>query len=87
MISAPAFNHKKGNAAHSRVSEVDETTVKEMHNWKATPRDNALLKISNVAPIQDGCPTDVSTTEMKISQCALTILCYFLAAFPSLKVS
>ncbi len=49
MICAPAFNHKIGNAAHCGVSEVlfeilevDETTVKEMDNWKATPRDTVL---------------------------------------------
>ncbi len=63
----------------------------KMDNWKATPRDNALLKSSNGAPIQGGCPTDVNTTEIKkVSMWpvnGLTILCYFLAAFPSLKVS
>ncbi len=35
-----------------------------MDNWKATPLDNALLKISNGAPIQDGWPTDPITTEI-----------------------
>ncbi len=34
------------------------TAVKEMDKWKATPRDNVLLMISNGAPIQDGCPTE-----------------------------
>ncbi len=63
MICASTFNHKIGNAAHSGLSEVlvlheslqiEETTVKEMDNWKATPRDNVILKIPNGAPIQDG---------------------------------
>ncbi len=48
------------------------------------------LIIANGAPIQDDCPTDVSTKEIKTSPCGLTIgllFCYFLAAFPSLKVS
>ncbi len=40
------------------------TAVKEMDNWKATPRDNALLMICNGAPIPDGCPTDASTKEL-----------------------
>ncbi len=67
VICASAFYHNKGNAAHSEVSEVffhealqvEETTVKEMDNWKATPRDDNDL----------------------------SILRYFLAVIPSLKVS
>ncbi len=35
-----------------------------MDNWKATPRDNGLLNISNGAPIQDGWPMDSITTEI-----------------------
>ncbi len=57
MICAPAFNRKIRNAAHSgvpEISQVEETTAKEMDNWKATPQDNVFLKISNGAPIQDG---------------------------------
>ncbi len=42
-----------------------------MDNWLATARDNALLKICNGAPIQDGWPTDAGTTEIKTSQCGL----------------
>ncbi len=36
------------------ILQVEETTVKEMDNWKAIPRDNEILKINNGAPIQDG---------------------------------
>ncbi len=35
------------------ATKVEETTVKEMDNWKAIPRDNVILEISNGAPIQD----------------------------------
>ncbi len=34
-----------------QVLQVEETTVKEMDNWKATPWDNVLLKIFYGAPI------------------------------------
>ncbi len=44
-----------------------------MDNWKSTPRDNALLKISFGAPIQDVWPTDARTTESKTSRCGLTM--------------
>ncbi len=56
------------------IVQVEETTVKEMDNWKATPRDNARLKISNGAPMQDDCPMDVSTTEIKTSRCGLAMV-------------
>ncbi len=36
----------------------------EMDDWKATQRDNVILKISNGAPIQDAYPTDPITTEI-----------------------
>ncbi len=35
----------------NQVLQVEETTVKEMDNRKATPRDNVLLKIFKGAPI------------------------------------
>ncbi len=77
-VSEVFFPHK--------LLQVEETAVREMEYWKATPRDNVLLPIFNGAPIQDGLPTDASTTEIKTGN-VLTILCYFFAAFPSLKVS
>ncbi len=85
VICASPFYHNKGNAAHSGVSEVffhevlqvEETTVKEMDNWKAIPRDNVILKISNGVPIQDGWPTDPITTEIITSRCGLTMMCLF----------
>ncbi len=36
------------------ISQVEETMAKEMDNWKAIPRGNVILKVSNGAPIQDG---------------------------------
>ncbi len=56
------------SSALNEILQVEETTVKEVANWKATPRDNAFLKISNGAPIQDGCPVDVSSTEINTSR-------------------
>ncbi len=52
MICTSAFDHKIGNAAHYGASEflfsqVEETTVANMDNWQATPRDNVLPEISN----------------------------------------
>ncbi len=38
----------------SRNLTLEETAVKEMDNWKATPRDYVLMKTSKDAPIQDG---------------------------------
>ncbi len=87
MLHIPGF--MKFRNLHE-ISQVEETTVKEIDNWKASCRDSVLLKISNRAPIQDGWPTDPITTEIaaRVSgDNVLTILCYFLAAIPSLKVS
>ncbi len=44
-------------------------------NWKASPRDNVLLKTANSTPIQDGWPADPITTEIITSQCGLTMPC------------
>ncbi len=68
--------HRAGLRGHE-ILQLEETTVKEMAHWKATPRDNAFLKISNGAPIQDSCPTDVSTTEIKTSRWDLTMVLQF----------
>ncbi len=62
------------NSALHEILQVEETTVKDMANWKATPRDNVLFKISNGAPIQDGCPIDVSTTKIKTSRYGLKMV-------------
>ncbi len=62
------------NSALHEILQGEETTVKEMDNGKATPRDNTLLKISNGAPIQGGCLTDVNTTETNNSRCGLTMV-------------
>ncbi len=100
MICAPAFNQKIGNAAHSGVSEVfflhktlqvEETTVKEADNWKATPRDNVFLKISNAAPISRWL-TDRSDHNRNYNfsmwpDNVPTIICHFRAAIPSVEVS
>ncbi len=48
--------------------------MEEMDNWKVIPRDNALLNISNGVPIQDGCPTVVKTTEIKVSRCGVNMV-------------
>ncbi len=54
---------------------------------ETTPRDNALLKISNDAPIQDGWPTDPITTQIVLSRCDLKMFWLFLAAILSLAIS
>ncbi len=86
VISATAPNHKIGNAAYSGVSKVlffmkshkwKKKTSKEMDNWKATTRYNLLLKISNDAPIHDGCPTDPITAQIIISRWGVTMVCLF----------
>ncbi len=64
MICAPAFNHKIGNAAHSRVSSRNLISGRNNGERNGQLEDNSLLKISNAAGIQDGCSTDVSTTEI-----------------------
>ncbi len=48
----------------SRNLTSERTNCEKIDNWQATPRVNALLMISNGAPIQDGCPKDVSTKEI-----------------------
>ncbi len=45
------------------ILQVEETTVKEMDNWMATPTDNVIMKVSNGEPIQVGWPTDPITIE------------------------
>ncbi len=50
---------KVGNAAHSGgfkvlfFTESRKWKKQRLKKWKATPRDNVFLKISNGAPIQD----------------------------------
>ncbi len=66
------------------ILQVEETTVKEMDTWKASPRDNVLLKISNGAPISRWL-TDASDHNRNYNFSTWpdnvpTILCYFLAA-------
>ncbi len=70
MLHIPGF---RGAALHE-ILQVEEITVKEMDNWKANPRGNALLQTSNGVQIQDGCPTDASTTEIKSSRCGLKMV-------------
>ncbi len=41
-------------AGFHETVQVKETTTEDIDKWKATPRDNVLLKASNGAPIQDG---------------------------------
>ncbi len=53
-------------SALREILQVEETTVKEMDNWK-------LLKISSGVPIPDGCPTGVKATEIQTSRCGLTM--------------
>ncbi len=36
------------------ILQVEETTVKEMDNWKATPLGNVLLRSPTVHQFQDG---------------------------------
>ncbi len=57
----------------SKILQVEGTTVIVMGNCEATPRDNVLLKISNVMPIQDGWPTDPIAAKIITSRCGLTI--------------
>ncbi len=68
---------------------MEEITVKEMANWKATPRDNVILNISNGAPIQvgDGSDHNRNYNFSMLPDNDLSIPCYFLAAIPSLKMS
>ncbi len=57
-----------------------------MDDWKATTRDNVLLKIPNGAPIQDGRPTGSDHNRnynfWVRPDNVLPVLCYFLAAIP-----
>ncbi len=41
----------------NEMSQVEETAVEEMDSWMDSPWNNALLEVSNGAPIQDGCLT------------------------------
>ncbi len=59
----------------------EETTAKEMDNWKTTPRDNVFLKISRGSPIQDGWPTDPITAEMIPFWCGLAMFWLFFVIF------
>ncbi len=86
VIYAPAFNHKIGNAAHCGVSEVLLFTTS--YKWKKQQwKKWTLLMISNGAPIQDGCEHNRNLNFSVWPDNGLAIPCYFLAAFPSLKVS
>ncbi len=62
-----------------------------MNNWKAIPRDNAILKIYNGVPISrwltDGSDHNRNYTFSMWPDNDLSFLCYFLEAIPSLKVS
>ncbi len=88
VICAPAFNYKiRGfwSFVLHEILQVEETTVKEMDNWKVTPRDNVLLKISNSAPISRWL-TDGSDQSINYNFSMWPWQCYFLAAIPLLKV-
>ncbi len=52
-----------------------------MDYWKAIPQDNVILKISN------GAPNKEQKYVLMWPDNDLFILCYFLAAIPSLKIS
>ncbi len=64
-------------------TQVEETTAKEMDNWKATPQDNVFLYISNGAGLITTKKNYFSTWPDNVQ----TILCYFLATIPSLRNS
>ncbi len=77
-----SFDRVRGKPVHQRsgltkqsqkFSQI-ESMLKEMGNWKATPRDSVILKISNGAPIQDAWPTDPITSEIITSRCGLTMI-------------
>ncbi len=65
--------------------------MKEMDNWKATPRDNMFLKMSNGAPMSrwltDGSDHNRNYNFSMRLDNVPTILCYFLVAISSLKLS
>ncbi len=70
------------------ISQVEETAAKEMENWKASPRDNMFLKISNSAPIQDEWSNYNRNYNLSMwPENCLTILCHLLASIPWLNVS
>ncbi len=48
-----------------------------MDNWKATPQDNVIMKISNGATSQDGRPKDLITSEIIACRYGLTMIRLF----------
>ncbi len=61
-----------------------------MNNWKATPRDNVLFEDSQRCAesrwLTDGTNNHRNYNLSMWPDNILTILCYFFAAIPSLKV-
>ncbi len=60
------------------IEHVEETTEKEMDDWKATPRDNMILKIPNGA-LTDGPDHNRNYNFWMLPDNVLPIHCYFLA--------
>ncbi len=95
VICASAFDHKIGNAAHSGVSEVFFFTKSykwKKQRWKKWTNGRQcdfenLQRCANSRWLTDGSDHNRNYNFSMWPDNDLSVLCYFLAAIPSLKVS